>query len=83
MECQTSLTGASNQSNGYKLNGHTSDLVAPSHRLTTLARENGFTIHDVAGDGNCLYNAVVYQLQSISAIDMRECVANHQQYILL
>ena len=54
-----------------------SDIAMASNRLTTLARENGFTVHDVPGDGNCLFNAVAYQLESVSASEMREIVANH------
>ena len=30
------------------------DLTVASERLETFARENGFTIHDVPSDGNCL-----------------------------
>ena len=55
----------------------TSDVDIPSGRLAKLARDNGFTVHDVPGDGNCLFNAVAYQLHSVSASEMREIVANH------
>ena len=34
-------------------------------------------VHDVPGDGNCLFNAVAYQLESVNASEMREIVANH------
>ena len=54
-----------------------SDIAIASNRLTTLARENGFTVHDVPRDGNCLFNAVAYELDSVSASEMREIVANH------
>ena len=31
--------------------------------LQELARDNGFTIHDVPRDGNCMFSALAYQLQ--------------------
>ena len=74
MECEPSLTDGNNSP---LLNDSTNDLVTASHRLTRVARENGFTIHNVPGDGNCLFNAVAYQLESVSASEMRESVANH------
>ena len=40
------------------------DLIAASSRLQALARENGFTIHDVPGDGNCLFNAIMHLSKS-------------------
>ena len=33
--------------------------------LCERAKARGFTIHDVAGDGNCCFHAVSYQLSSI------------------
>ena len=33
------------------------------HKLGTLACQNGFTIHPVPSDGNCMFSAVSYQLQ--------------------
>ena len=33
--------------------------------LEQLARENGFSIHDVPYDGNCMFSAIAYQLKSI------------------
>ena len=48
-----------------------------SDTLTILARENGFTIHVVPGDSNCLFNAIAYQLEFVNANEMREIVANH------
>ena len=68
MECEPSVT---DNNNSPLLNDSTNDLETASHRLTILARENGFTIHNVSGDGNCLFNAVAYQLESVSASDMR------------
>ena len=55
----------------------TSHIAIASNRLSTLAREKGFTVHDVPRDGNCLFNAVAYKLESVSASEMRETVANH------
>ena len=45
--------------------------------LTELAKEKGFTVHDVPGDGNCQFNAIAYQLESVNASEMREIVVNH------
>ena len=53
------------------------DIAIASNRLAPLAREKGFTVHDVPRDGNCLFNAIAYQLDSVSASEMREIVANH------
>ena len=33
--------------------------------LSSIASSNGFTIHDVPADGNCLFSAIAYQLASI------------------
>ena len=74
MECEP---GLAHGHNACVLNGSANDIVAAWDRLTRLARENGFTVHDVPGDGNCLFNAVAYQLDSVSANEMREIVANH------
>ena len=30
--------------------------------LSNIASRNGFTIHDVPADGNCLFSAIAYQL---------------------
>ena len=56
MECEPSMTNDNNSCDS------TSDIAIASSRLTTLARENGLTVLDVPRDGNCLFNAVAYQL---------------------
>ena len=53
-----------------------------SNILKTLADKNGFTTHDVPYDGNCMFSAIAYQLQSIGrcgidASKLREMVANN------
>ena len=58
------------------------DLIAASSRLQALARENDFTIHDVPGDGNCLFNAIAYQLRSFGVTindtsELRNVVADN------
>ena len=68
MEC---MTGGNNSCDP------SSDIAIASNRLAALARENGFTVHDVPRDGNCLFNAVAYQLKSVSASELGEIVANH------
>ena len=35
------------------------------HKLEKIASQNGFTVHDVPADGDCMYSAIVYQLSSI------------------
>ena len=35
------------------------------HKLEALACQNGFTIHPVPYDGNCMFSAVSYQLRTI------------------
>ena len=71
MECEPSMACGNNSCDSG------SDIAIASNRLTTLARDNGFTVHDVASDGNCLFSAVAYQLESVSASELREIVANH------
>ena len=40
-------------------------LTIASNALERLARENGFTVHDVPYDGDCLFSAIAYELESI------------------
>ena len=40
-------------------------LLLAMHKLETIASQNGFTLHDVPADGDCMYSAIVYQLNSI------------------
>ena len=54
--------------------------------LEALARDNGFTIHDVPRDGNCMFSALAYQLQCAGICDahcdsteLRDMVATHLQ----
>ncbi len=56
------------------------NLVTAKHHLEQYASENDFSIHDVPGDGNCLYHAILYQLEQNNVIsatvhDIRELVA--------
>ena len=44
------------------------------HKLETIASQNGFTIHDVPADGDCMFSAIVYQLNSIGICDVDSCV---------
>ena len=36
-------------------------LLTAVHKLETIASQNGFTIHDVLYDGNCMFSAIAYQ----------------------
>ena len=38
--------------------------------LSSVASRNGFTIHDVPADGDCLFSAIAYQLPSIGIYDI-------------
>ena len=40
------------------------------HKLETIASQNGFTIHDVPYDGNCMFSAIAYQLNSSGVCDV-------------
>ena len=58
------------------------DLETAKHNLETYATDNNFTIHNVQGDGNCLYNSVLYQLESNGVIsttveNLRQMVASY------
>ena len=57
-----------------------SDVFSISlHKLGTLACQNGFTIHPVPSDGNCMFSAISYQLQStgVCNVDNNEMVADY------
>jgi len=63
-------------------NESTSYLLLATHDLERYAADNHFSIHHVAGDDNCLYNAVLYQLQSngvlnVTVQNLREMVATY------
>ena len=48
--------------------------------LKTCATENNLSVHDVPGDGNCLFHAVLYQLDAFSGTvddDLRQMVASY------
>ncbi len=56
------------------------DLTSAKHNLQQYANGNCFSLHDVPGDGNCLYHAILYQLKNNNVIsttvhDLRELVA--------
>ena len=51
-------------------------------QLNVLAHQNNFAIHDVPYDGNCMFSAVLYQLQTsgvcnVDSSDLRQKVADH------
>ena len=47
--------------------------------LSRVARERGFIVHDVPGDGDCLFNSIAYQLQhcSLSSDTIRNMLVSH------
>ena len=59
-------------------------LVTAMHNLETQARQNGFTIHNVPYDGDCIFSAIVYQLNSSVVCDfdskiLRQAVVDYLQ----
>ena len=46
------------------------DALSAVHKLETIASQNGFTIHDVPYDGNCMFRAIAYQLNSTGVCDI-------------
>ncbi len=63
-----------------KPDGNVNDLTSAKHNLQQYANGNCFSLHDVPGDGNCLYHAILYQLKNNNVIsttvhDLRELVA--------
>ena len=53
-----------------------------TNALKVFAKKEGFEIHDVPSDGNCLFNACVYQLQYLgrdvlSASSLRQAVCQY------
>ena len=60
----------------------TNVLVTAEQNLERYATSNQFTIHNVPGDGNCLFNTVLYQLESNVVVtttveNLRQMVANY------
>ena len=52
------------------------------HKLETVASQNGFTLHDVPADGNCMFSAIVYQLNSIGIhVDSHTLRQNVVEYL--
>ena len=52
------------------------------HKLETIASQNGFTIHDVPADGDCMFSAIVYQLNSIGIhVDSQTLRQNVAEYL--
>ena len=52
------------------------------HKLESLANQNGFTIHHVPYDGNCIFSAISYQLQNtgvcnVDSNELRQMLANY------
>ena len=45
-------------------------LLTAIYKLETIASQNGFTIHEVPADGDCIFNAIVYQLNSTGICDV-------------
>ena len=45
-------------------------LLTAICKLETIASQNGFTIHDLPADGDCMFSAIVYQLTSTGICDV-------------
>ena len=50
------------------------DTISP---LTRIAKENGYIIHDVPGDGDCLFSSIACQLQSYNIVVKAKCLTNN------
>ncbi len=46
----------------------TDEMTTAVTNLLSYATHNNFSIHDVPGDGNCLFNAVLYQIAKIARL---------------
>ena len=62
--------------------GDSNEFLMAVGQLKTLARVNGFNIHEVPCDGNCMFSAVSYQLKnsgvcSADSNEIRQNVADH------
>ncbi len=58
------------------------EFTTAKYNLEEYASDNQFIVHDVPGDGDCLYHAVLYQfkeknIDSITAQDLRERVGTY------
>ena len=72
MECEPSLTNTATHTKPCESTCSSSNvadkLARASDTLTQLAQQKGFTVHDVPGDGNCLFNAIAYTNLSLSML---------------
>ena len=83
MECEPGLASSTSMSAGAEPCVPSS--IDDGNELTTTNTLRAFVVHDVPGDGNCLYNAVSYQLKSvsISTSEMRDyCKPFREQCVL-
>ena len=65
MEC-TSGDDLSNDDQPMCTSVNTSNHVSVyTNMLESFARQHGFLVHNVPGDGDCLFSAVAYQLQNV------------------
>ena len=53
--------------------GGNDTLKVAYNTLATSARENNIVIHDVPADGDCLFSAIAYQLDSIGIHSVDKC----------
>ena len=57
-------------------------FLTAQQKLNAVVYENGFTIHDVPSDGDCMFSAILYQLNSTGLCDvdsdtLRQTVADY------
>ena len=45
-------------------------FLTAQQKLNTVVNENGFTIHDVPSDGDCMFSAILYTLNSTGLCDV-------------
>ena len=66
----------------YSIHFDSDEFTTALCQLKVLAHQNNFAIHDVPYDGNCMFSAVSYQLQTsgvcnVDSSDLRQKVADH------
>ncbi len=42
-----------------------------------MSNEHGFIIHDVLGNGNCLFNAIAYQIDNSDGVALRTAIVEY------
>ena len=86
-ECQGDSSGTANvttsvQNEPMECSNDGDELSTALEQLKAFAKQNGFTIHNVPYDGDCMFSAISYQLQandvcSADSSELRQKVADY------